>query len=93
MTRKYKRTIAPRILYVLEQNLGIGMRFSAIFRALAECGWLHSQRPISDNLKFLVKQGKVAHIEDQYCLVQTRENGSKFAIVKDPVEKVVDLGK
>lgn len=93
MTRKYVRVIAPRILYVLDQNLGVGIRFNEIFKALAEAGWLHSQRPISDNLKFLIEQGKVAKIKSRYALIKTWENGSKFVIVNDPVERVIELEK
>jgi len=67
------------------------MRFSEIFRALAKNNWLHSQKPISDNLKFLIEQKKIVHIGNQYAVIQTRKNGSKFCIIKDPVEKVVEL--
>ena len=91
MTRKYVRVVAPRILYVLDQNLGVGMRFNEIFKALAKNDWLHGQRPISDNLKYLVEQGKIAHIGDNYSIIQERSDGTKFCIVKDPVEKVVEL--
>ena len=93
MPREYNRVIAPRIMYVLEVNNKVGMRFSEIFRALAKNGWILNQSPIVQNLKFLVKQGKVVHIGNQYALIQTRENGTKFAIVKDPVERTVELGK
>ena len=93
MPKKDERTVAPRIMYVLEENNGVGMRFSEIFKALAKHNWFHSQYPISDNLKFLIEQGKVAKVGNQYSIIKTRENGTKFVIVKDPVEKVVELGK
>ena len=93
MTRKGDRIVARRILHVLEQNNQVGMRFSETFRALAKNGWLHSQKPLSDNLKFLVEQKKIVHIGNQYAIIQTRENGTKFCIVNDPVEKVIELGK
>ena len=88
-----KRIIASRISYVLEENKKVGMRFSEIFRALAKKGWFHNQNPISRNLKFLIKEGKVAWIETFYCIIQTRENGSKFVVIVDPVEKTVELKK
>ena len=91
MPKKSKRIVAPRILFVLEQNDGKGMRFSAIFKDLAKKGWLHSQHPISQNLKYLIAQGKVARIGNQYSLIQTREDGTKFVIVEDPVERTVEL--
>jgi len=91
MTRKGDRIVARRISHVLKQNKGVGMRFSEIFRALAKNNWLHSQKPISDNLKFLIEQKKIVHIGNQYAVIQTRKNGSKFCIIKDPVEKVVEL--
>jgi len=93
MTKKGDRFVARRILYVLNQNNKVSKRFSGVFRALAENGWLHTQRPIADNLRFLVEQKKIVHIGNQYAIIQTRENGSKFCIVNDPVEKVVELGK
>ena len=93
MPKKGDRTIAPRILHVLDENLGVGMRFAEISRALAEHHWHHGDFPISDNVRYLVKEKKIVRVENQYCLVKTRKNGSKFVIVKDPVEneKVVDL--
>ena len=91
MTKKGDRIVSRRILHVFYENQGVSMRFNDIFKALAEAGWLHSQRPISDNLKWLVEQVKVAHIGNQYALIQTREDGTKFCIVKDPVEKVIEL--
>jgi hypothetical protein len=91
MTGKGDRTVAPRIMYVLEENKGVGMRFSEIFRALAKHGWLHNQNPISSNLKFLIEQGKVAKVESQYAIIKAREDGTKFVIVKNPVEKVIEL--
>ena len=91
MTRKGDRFVARRILHVFDQNLGVGMRFSETFRALAKNGWLHTQRPIADNLRFLVEQKKIVHIGNQYTLIQTREDGTKFCVIKDPVEKIVAL--
>ena len=93
MPRIYERIVAKRIVYILEQNLGVGMRFSELFRALAKNGWYHNQKPISENLQYLIKQNKVAHIGNQYALIQTRKDGTKFCIIKDPVEKVIELGK
>ena len=91
MPRKNQRTVAPRIIFVLKQNNGKGMRFSAISRDLAKQGWYHHQVPISENLKFLIKQGIVAKVKTQYALVQTREDGTKFVIAEDPNEKVIEL--
>ena len=91
MPKKDERTVAPRIMYVLEENNGVGMRFSEIFKALAKHGWYHGQFPLSDNLKFLIAQGKIAHIENQYSLIKTRKNGTKFVIVKNPVETVIEV--
>jgi len=91
MTKKGDRFVARRILYVLNQNNKVSKRFSGVFRALAENGWLHTQRPIADNLRFLVEQKKIVHIGNQYALIQTRENGTKFVIVKNPVETVIEV--
>ena len=93
MTKKGDRIVARRILHVLDLNLGVGMRFSEISKTLAEHHWHHGQFPLSDNLKYLIAQGKVAHIGDQYSLIQTRKNGTKFVIVKNPVKTVVELEK
>ena len=80
-------------MYVLEQNNGVSMRFSDIFKRLAMQGWYHHQVPISKNLDFLVEQKKIVHFKNQYSLIQTRPDGSKFAIINDPAEKVIELGK
>jgi len=91
MVKKSKRIVAPRVLHVMNENDGIGMRFIEIFKALANAGWFHNQNPISQNLKWLIEQGKIVHIVNQYAVIKERENGTKFCIVKDPVEKVVEL--
>jgi len=91
MSEKTQRTVAPRIMFVLEQNNGVGMRFLEIFRSLAKHEWYHSQNPMSRNLKYLIEQGKIAKIENQYAIIKTRENGTRFVIVKNPVETVVEL--
>ncbi len=88
---KNERIIAPRVMYVLDQNLGIGMRFNKVYKNLVKNGWFHNQRSLIENLRYLMAQGKVAHIGNQYALIQTRENGSKFVIVVDPVERTVEL--
>lgn len=93
MTKKGDRIVARRILHVLDLNLGVGMRFSEISKTLAEHHWHHGQFPLSDNLKYLITQGKVAHIENQYSFIQTRENGTKFVVIVDPVERTVELDK
>ena len=93
MTKRYNRIVAPRIMHILEENKKVGMRFSEIFRALAKHNWFHDQNPLSENLKYLLAEGKVVHVKNQYCLIQTRENGTKFIVINDPVEKVVELEK
>ena len=91
MVKKTKRIVAPRILHIMNEKDGKGMRFIEIFKALAEVGWFHSQNPISPNLKWLIKQGKIVHIGNQYAVIKTRENGSKYCVINDPVERVVEL--
>ena len=90
---KNERIIAPRVIYVLNQNLGIGMRFNKVYKNLVKNGWFHNQSSLIENLRYLMEQGKVIHIRNQYALVQTRENGTKFCIIKDPVKRVVELDK
>ncbi len=93
MTGKGYRFIDKRILYVFEQNNYVGMRFSDIFRALVKNGWVHNQRNISENLSFLIKHKKVVHIRIHYAPIQIRPDNSKFVVIEDPVEKVVELEK
>jgi hypothetical protein len=89
-----ERIVAPRIMRVLEENNGVGMRFSEIFRGLAEHGWYHNQNPITNNLKWLIKQGKIAKVENRYAIIKTRDNGTKYVVIENAVEKVViELGK
>lgn len=90
MPRK-KRIIAPRILYVLEENKKVGMIFSDIFRAMARHDWFHNQNTISSNLKYLMKENKIVWINKIYSIIQVRENGTKFAVIIDPVEKTVEI--
>jgi len=91
MTGKGYRFIDKRILYVFEQNDNVGMRFGGVFRGLGKHGWIHNQRNISENLKFMVKHKKIVHIGIYYAPIQTRPDGSKFAVIEDPVERVVEL--
>lgn len=90
---KNERIIAPRVMYVLDQNLGIGMRFNKVYKTLVKNGWFHNQRSLIENLRYLMAQGKIAHIGNQYALIQTREDGTKFVIVKNPVETVIEVEK
>jgi len=93
MPKKGERIVAPRIMHILKQNNGVGMRFSEIFKVLAEHRWIHSQVPINENLKHLLAQGKIAKVNYRYGIIKTREDGTKFVVVKDPVNRTVELGK
>lgn len=87
-----ERIVAPRIMRVLEENDGVGMRFSEIFRGLAKHGWYHNQNPITQNLKWLIEQGKIAKVENRYAIIKKREDGTKYVVIENPVEnKTVEL--
>jgi len=82
MPKKGERIIAPRIMRILEENKK-PMRFSEIFKALAEHGWFTTQRPISDNLKYLISEGKIVKVDRYYGIPSVRDDGSKFIIIKN----------
>ena len=88
MPKKGERIVAPRIMHILKQNNGVSMRSSEIFKTLARNGWIHSQVPINENLKYLLAQGKIAKVNYRYGIIKTREDGTKFVVIKDPVERL-----
>lgn len=90
MTKKGDRIVAKQILYLMNKKQK-SLRFVETLKALCVEGWFHTGKSISENYKYLIEQGKVAHIENQYCLVQKRVNGTKFCIINDPVERTVEL--
>ena len=86
MTRKDDRIVARQIMSILEQNKGYGMRFSEIYKTLIEQGFFHYQGPISNNLTFLIEQGKIVRIQPdarpRYGIPETRKDGTRYIIVK-----------
>lgn len=90
MTRKGDRTVAPQIMSILEQNKGFAVRFRYIYKKLIEMDCFHFQGPISNNLAFLIEQGKIVRVKPytrpRYGIPKTRKNGTKYIIVRGPVE-------
>jgi hypothetical protein len=99
MTRKGDRIVARQIMSILEQNKGYGLRFNEIYKMLIEIDCFHFQGPISNNLKFLLEQGKIVRIQPdarpRYGIPMTREDGTRYIIVKGSGIKdiIVELGK
>lgn len=94
MPRKGDRIVSKRILYIMDKRSGVSMRFTDVVNALAEHHWHHCYSAVSDNLKLLIKEGKIVHIGNQYSLIQKHENGNRFYILRDPAlgfEQVVNF--
>ena len=70
-----------------------------IYNTLRQRGFKHNYTSVSDNLKYLVSQGKIVRYEwnynPRYGLPEPREDGSKFIIVKNPnlPDEIIELGK
>lgn len=94
MPRKGDRTVAPRIMSILGEN-NRPMRWIEIFKAITQHGWFHTQKPIADNLKYLISEDKIVKVGIFYGIPLTRKNGSKYIVIRNVVGKdeTIELGK
>jgi len=96
MPRKGETTVDKDVLIVLEKNKGYGLRFSDIYKTLLKRDMFHFQQQISNNLKKLIEEGKVVKVRVNprffYGIPLERENGTKYLIVRGPVEdEIVEI--
>ena len=87
MPHKGDRITAVHLLVTLKENKGVTMRFMEIFHKMRKRGLKHNNTSISDNLKYLVNQGKIVkhswHNNSRYGIPATREDGTRYIIVKN----------
>lgn len=98
MPIKGETTVHKDVLIVLGEHPGYGLRFSYIFHALSEHNMFHYQQQISNNLKKLIEEGKVAKVKGKtryfYGIPLQREDGTRYLIVRGSVkDEIVELGK
>ena len=99
MPQKGERITAVHLTVIFRENKGISMRWKELNPKMIERGIKHNYTSVSDNLKYLVEQGTIVRYEwnknPRYGMPDTRPNGSKFIIVKNPnlPDEIVELGK
>ena len=90
MPRKGETTVDKDILAVLEERKGYGLRFSYIFHALSEHNMFHYQQQISNNLKKLIEEGKVAKVKGKtryfYGIPLQREDGTRYLTIRGAIK-------
>ena len=57
--QKGDRITAVHLMVIFKENKGLAMRFMEIFHEMRKQGLKHNNTSISDNLKYLVNQGKI----------------------------------
>jgi len=98
MAKKGERPTAKHIMEYLEENKGFAIRFMYIYRALRKKGYRHNYTSVTDNLKYLIEQGKIVKIKNKvrpvfYGIPKKREDGSTYIIAKKVYveNKIVEL--
>ena len=87
LPKKGDRITAVHLLVTLKENKGVAMRFMEIYNIMRQRGFKHNYTSVSDNLKYLISQGKIVRIEwynnPRYGIPKTREDGARYIIVKN----------
>lgn len=87
MPKKGYRITSVHLLITLKKYKGVAMRFMEIYRALKKDGHQHNPTSVSENLRYLVSQGKIVkyewHNNPRYGIPETREDNSQYIIVKN----------
>jgi Fe2+ or Zn2+ uptake regulation protein len=98
MPKKNERPTAKHIMEFLEQNKGVAIRFKYIYKALRKKGYRHNFTSITDNLRYLIKQGKIVRIKSGirpfYGIPKKRQDGSSFIVAKKVYveDEIIELG-
>jgi Fe2+ or Zn2+ uptake regulation protein len=87
MPKKNQRKTASHIMTFLEQNKGEGFRFTDVYKALREKGYHHNFTSTIDNLRFLVKQGKIVKVLTCYG-IPVEKNGNRCLTIKSSGQSV-----
>lgn len=100
MARKRERPTAKHIMEFLKPNKGYAIRFMYIYREMERKGYKHNSVSISQNLKYLVEQGKIINFRrgmrpSFYGIPEKRPDGTKFIVAKKVYveNEIVELEK
>jgi hypothetical protein len=90
---KRDRPTAEHLMIIFEQSKGKAMHGTTINRALITKEYIHTGKAVMDNMKWLIKQGKIVKIgRGVYGMPIVREDGTAY--IEDPdISKIVELGK
>ena len=100
MPKKNQRPTAEHIMEFLEPNKGYAIRFSYIYKEMRKNGHKHNSSSISQNLTYLIEQGKIVRIQHKvnesfYGIPKKRSDGSTYIIAKKVYveDEEIELGK
>lgn len=99
MPKKNERPTAKHIMEFFKQNEGVAIRFKYIYKTLREKEYRHNFTPITDNLRYLIKQKKIVRIKfgtrPFYGIPKKREDSSTYIIAKKVYaeDEIIELGK
>ena len=99
MPHKGDRITAVHLLVMLKENKGVAMQFMKIYNTMRQRGFKHNNTSISNNLKYIVNQGKIVkqswYNNSRYGIPLTREDGTSYIVVnnKGLPDEEIELGK
>ena len=99
MPQKGDRITAVHLMVIFKENKGLAMRFMEIYNTMRQSGFKHNRTSVSDNLKFLIKKGKIFRYEwynnPRYGMPKVREDGTRYIIVKNQglTDETIELRK
>jgi hypothetical protein len=87
MPKKGSRITAVHSMIIFKENKGLAMRFMEIYNKMRQLGFKHNRTSVSDNLKFLINQGKIVrylwHNNPRYGMPKERSDGTRYIVVKN----------
>jgi hypothetical protein len=99
MPKKGDRITAVHLMVIFKENKGLAMRFMEIYYTMKKRGFNHNRTSVSDNLKFLISQGKIVRYEwfnnPRYGIPKERSDGTRYIIVKNEglPDETIELSK
>ena len=99
MPKKGERITSVHLMVIFKENKGLAMRWKKIYRLMIERGFKHNYSSLSQNLTFLIEQGKIVRYEwnknPRYGMPEKRVDGSRFIVVKNKglPDETIELGK
>lgn len=99
MPQKGDRITAVHLTVFFTENQGLSMRFMELYQKMRQRGFTHNRTSVSDNLKYLMKQGKIVRYlwnnNPRYGMPKERSDGTRYIIVKNKglPDETIELGK